>query len=1254
MVDDVNIVCWNVNGLNAPLKRTRILDFLRRKKVSVALIQESHLKAGDVQRFQNGRFKLIAHSCAQTKTKGVLILVDRRLSLSVDQVGDDGLGRFVYCKVRLNNVKVALASIYAPNVDDAAFLSDVSYTLLEMCDGYHLVVGGDYNSVVDPALDRSSVVGGGSQSTSLLNTFIRDLNVVDLWRIQNPSARDYTFYSNRHKSYSRIDYIFISPSLLPSASSVVFLPILLSDHAPLLVGIHPTAVREKATRWRFNTTLLTNPAFLTYIKAELGTFLEINREGCGDPQILWEATKCSLRGSCISFSSGLAKERSRRFEELEGEITLLEHAQKQQITDDRSAQLASLKSEFRALSLSRAEFMFHRTRQKYYFDAERPSRLLALKLKESESKASIPAVRDPNGIVFTSPQSVNDTFRSFYVGLYKSEVKHDKSRCEAFLSGLRLPKISQADRELLDSPLNLEELHGALKSLQRGKSPGLDGLPPELYLELWEMIGPLVLDSFNTAISRGEFHRDQKVALISLLLKKGKDPLECASYRPISLISCDQKLLAKALAMRLEAVTDALIGLDQTGFMRGRLAADNVRRLLHVIDSTNDSHDSRAIFSLDAEKAFDRLEWGYMWAVLEQLGFGTTFVNMIRTLYGAPMAAVLTGKTISPTFQLERSTRQGCPLSPTLFTLALEPLAQAVRQSASISPVMLQDQPHHISLYADDILLYLENLTVSIPHVLELFSDFGSMSGYKINWSKSVLMPLNSAARFAQLPAHISISDSFVYLGINIQPTLPRIIKDNFESTLCRIKADIQRWDGLKMSLQGRTNIVKMNVLPRINFLFSMLPLSPPPKYFDNIHSMVTKFLWSGKRARIRLTTLQQPKRRGGLAVPDFKIYYLAFQLQALRNWIDADSKVPWRSIEAGLVSPIRLQDLLFSGVGRRNSVHRFGCIINNALKVWKAAERLLGDPIRFCSSTPLWNNFNLMSGNKPFRNQSWSSRGIHVIGDLYSSSGLFTFQQLRHNFVLPASSFFIYLQLRSALKAYGVPWQSPPRSHPMLDWIEPTPNARGCVSRIYQHLLNAIRKTLPVESQWTRELERSGYQPNWEVIWSNRDITSQNVAHQLIQYKVIHRAYATPYRRYQMKLQTHYDCQFCIIPTPGSFLHMFWECPVVANLWSHVNTTLSDLLHVQYAPDPCLCLLNDDSACPLSLVQKRMLFAGFTAAKKAIVKHWFEHDLHLAAFWLGALRNIVNLELTTARMNRARPNTVQSWRGMSMGLLEL
>ncbi len=171
------------------------------------------------------------------------------------------------------------------------------------------------------------------------------------------------------------------------------------------------------------------------------------------------------------------------------------------------------------------------------------------------------------------------------------------------------------DKESLEAPLSLEELHVSLKSLQKGKPPGLDGLPPELYLEIWDLVGILMLNSFNFAIEHGVFHRDQKTSLISLLLKKGKDPLDCSSYRPISLIPCDVKIYAKVFASRMEKVIHSLIKEDQTGFIKGRNASDNMHRLLHILDFADSHPTPCAVFSLDAEKAFDRLEWNYMWAV---------------------------------------------------------------------------------------------------------------------------------------------------------------------------------------------------------------------------------------------------------------------------------------------------------------------------------------------------------------------------------------------------------------------------------------------------------------------------------------------------------------------------------------------------------------------------------------------------------------------------------------------------------------
>ncbi len=155
----------------------------------------------------------ILFSCAQNKTKGVLILVNRKLNLTIEHLGSDEKGRFVFIRCKIYNNRLALVSIYGPNETDSAFLTQISKTLLEEID-CPLVVGGDFNAVINPALDKSQSDTTANPSSKLLNKFITELNLIDLWRIQNTKAKDFTFFSNRHKTFSRIDYIFLSPSLI--------------------------------------------------------------------------------------------------------------------------------------------------------------------------------------------------------------------------------------------------------------------------------------------------------------------------------------------------------------------------------------------------------------------------------------------------------------------------------------------------------------------------------------------------------------------------------------------------------------------------------------------------------------------------------------------------------------------------------------------------------------------------------------------------------------------------------------------------------------------------------------------------------------------------------------------------------------------------------------------------------------------------------------------------------------------------------
>ncbi len=139
------------------------------------------------------------------------------------------------------------------------------------------------------------------------------------------------------------------------------------------------------------------------------------------------------------------------------------------------------------------------------------------------------------------------------------------------------------------------------------------------------------------------------------MLKKDKDPLDCASYRPISLLNCDVKILAKVLASRLEDVLPTVISPDQTGFIKNRQSFFNIRRLLNVVYFQHQSVPE-CVVSLDAEKAFDRVEWEYLFLVLEKFGFGPAFLSWIKLLYSAPSAVVLTNGLSSQPFNLHRGT----------------------------------------------------------------------------------------------------------------------------------------------------------------------------------------------------------------------------------------------------------------------------------------------------------------------------------------------------------------------------------------------------------------------------------------------------------------------------------------------------------------------------------------------------------------------------------------------------------------------
>ncbi len=201
-----------------------------------------------------------------------------------------------------------------------------------------------------------------------------------------------------------------------------------------------------------------------------------------------------------------------------------------------------------------------------------------------KEKALIPSITNTAGTITRNPQEINNAFHQFYSNLYASNNEPDQSEIDAFLNKLDLPTLPTELINSLDAPITSEELYKALNKMPNSKSPGPDGLPAEFYKHLWNVLSPLFHRVTIEIKTTSTIPTHMNTAAMTLLLKPNKDPSHPASYRPLSLINTDLKIITKTLATRIEAVTPLLIHPDQTGFIKNRHGSDNIRRLFHLIN----------------------------------------------------------------------------------------------------------------------------------------------------------------------------------------------------------------------------------------------------------------------------------------------------------------------------------------------------------------------------------------------------------------------------------------------------------------------------------------------------------------------------------------------------------------------------------------------------------------------------------------------------------------------------------------------
>ncbi len=546
---------------------------------------------------------------------------------------------------------------------------------------------------------------------------------------------------------------------------------------------------------------------------------EMNDKGDVSPPILWDALKAVLRGKIISISSYKKKMRNKNLGELQNKLKELEKKHKEKTAQYLLEEIMKTRNEINNLTTHEIKKNLMFLKQRYYEGGSKSMKVLAWKLKKKTAQNIIHKIKDPvTKITKTKLNEIQGAFETFYKTLYTKKTGCSTAEIDSFLNSLELPVLNEEQNKIRIEDITEKELKIAISKLKLNKSPGSDGYTAEWYKELKEELIPVMLPTLNWELKKAQTPPSWKEAIVSAIPKENKDKLERGSYRPISVLNIDYSLFTSIIARRLERLLSNLIHNDQTGFIRERQTQDNIRRTLQIINHIQKNKTAAMVISIDAEKAFDSVNWSFLYRGLHRFSLHETIIKTIQALYNKPTARVKVNGGLSNSFTLERGTRQGCTCSPLLFALYLEPFNHYVRQNKEIIGINIQGKEHKLACYADEILIFLGQPTNSLPKLMYSFEYFGRLSGYKINICKTQLLtynysPLDEIKSKYHLAWH---TEYFKYLGVIIPRDLTELLQHNYSPIQKKIKEDIVRWNLIPyLSFSSRIDSIKMNILPK-------------------------------------------------------------------------------------------------------------------------------------------------------------------------------------------------------------------------------------------------------------------------------------------------------------------------------------------------------------------------------------------------------------------------------------------------------
>ena len=352
---------------------------------------------------------------------------------------------------------------------------------------------------------------------------------------------------------------------------------------------------------------------------------------------------------------------------------------------------------------------------KYYFNLE----------KRNYVNKSCFCIIKNNGEICTEQKEILREQVRFYRNLYTSD-QNIRFQLEN-TSNIRLNAIQKME---LDVPISKEEILTACKDMKTGTVCGCDGLGVEFYLIFWNCLEHLLWGMYQEVINSGQLGRSSRRGIVTLIPKRNRDPRRMESLRPLTLLNCDDKFLAKAMATRIKKVLPDIVGEEQTGFMESRQISTNIRRAIDIVAHIYQSGKKAVIVSIDFEKCFDRIEHDSIYAAMNYFNFGPHFIKLTKIFFTNFYLFTQNNGYCSELFRKERGVNQGCNYSPFCYNVCGAIMSLLIKNNPDIRGIKMgYGVTHVITQFADDTGLFLMYTESCIAATLETLTCIEPIQG---------------------------------------------------------------------------------------------------------------------------------------------------------------------------------------------------------------------------------------------------------------------------------------------------------------------------------------------------------------------------------------------------------------------------------------------------------------------------------------------------------------------------------------------